>query len=64
MVLISLWLVCGDKKAINRIFINIIWNALRHAEGNLSIELKKENDGVLISFSREARSKDLGRKSW
>ena len=49
-------LVYGDKKAINRIFTNLIQNALKHAEGDLSIELKKEKNGVLIVFCNDASS--------
>lgn len=43
--------VYGDKKAINRIFTNLINNILKYAKDCVSISLKKENDYIITKFS-------------
>lgn len=47
-------LIYGDKNAVNRIFTNLIQNILKHAEGNLQINLKIEEKYVITEFSNKA----------
>lgn len=47
-------LIYGDKNAVNRIFINLIQNILKHAEGNLEISLKLEEKYIVTEFSNKA----------
>ena len=45
-------LIFGDKNAVNRIFTNLIQNILKHAEGNLEINLKLEEKYIVTEFSK------------
>lgn len=46
--------VYGDKKAINRIFTNLIQNILKYAKDSVKISLVRENDFILTEFSNRA----------
>ncbi len=47
-------LIYGDKKAINRIFTNMIQNILKHSKGQVRISLKKYDDYIITEFSNDA----------
>lgn len=51
-------LIYGDKKAINRIFTNMIQNILKHSKGQVKIYLKKYDDYIITEFSNKAPNLD------
>lgn len=51
-------LIYGDKKAINRIFTNMIQNILKHSKGQVRISLKKYGDYIITEFSNDAPDLD------
>lgn len=56
--------VLGDKKALNRIFTNLIENIIKHGEGEVKISLKKKNKYIVMEFSNKAEElepKDVNR---
>lgn len=53
-------LIYGDKKAINRIFTNMIQNILKHSKGQVRISLKKYDDYIITEFSNKAPELDEG----
>ncbi|MGG5461409.1 sensor histidine kinase [Clostridium sp. B9] len=56
--------VIGDKQAINRIFINLTENMIKHGEGDVRISLKKEKNKIITEFSNKAsllEEKDIKR---
>ncbi|GAA0116998.1 sensor histidine kinase [Clostridium sp. CTA-19] len=46
--------VISDKNAINRIFINLIQNILKHSKGEVSISLKRKGDYMDVEFKNYA----------
>lgn len=50
--------ILGEKSALNRVFTNITENILKHGEGDVKIELKPEDESLIIEFSNKAESLD------
>lgn len=50
--------IYGDKKAINRIFTNMIQNILKHSKGQVRISLKKYDSYIITEFSNDAPELD------
>lgn len=46
--------VISDKNAINRIFINLIQNILKHSKGEVSISLKRKDEYIDVEFKNYA----------
>lgn len=46
--------VISDKNAINRIFINLIQNILKHSKGEVSISLKRKDEYIEVEFKNYA----------
>ena len=46
--------VYGDKRAIHRVFSNIIYNGLVHGSGNYKVTLEDVQDSYQITFSNDA----------
>lgn len=44
-------MILGDINGVQRIFSNIIFNALLHGKGDYVFEIKEESDGYIFSFS-------------
>lgn len=48
--------IIADKKALIRVFTNIIQNALKHGEKTLLISQKKENNEIVTTFSNGVKN--------
>jgi hypothetical protein len=46
--------VWGDGNAALRLFTNLIQNVLKHGTGRLSVQLREEKGGQMVSFSNDA----------
>lgn len=51
------FMFCGDEKAIARVFTNILYNALRHGEGDYVISSARKDGRYVFSF--ENSTKDI-----